>query len=222
YPSGFDVGAAAVVPSLHALGVQRLDLLMISHGDNDHAGGAGAVLEAFDPPRRLSGEPARMPAPMTPCEAGQSWRWDGVTFRVLNPRRQPSHDNDRSCVLLVEGSGDRLLLTGDITRRVEGDVAAAVPPGRPVLLTVPHHGSKTSSSASFIAVLHPALAVVSAGWHNRFGHPHPAVVARYRDAGVPLANTAEEGALRLDFPVGAPAHAWPGERKRRRRYWRER
>lgn len=222
YPSGFDVGAAAVVPSLHALGVRRLDLLMISHGDNDHAGGAGAVLEAFDPPRRLSGEPARMPEPMTPCEAGQSWRWDGVTFRVLNPRGQPSHDNDRSCVLLVEGGGDRLLLTGDITRRVEGDVAAAVPPGRPVLLTVPHHGSKTSSSASFIAALHPALAVVSAGWHNRFGHPHPAVVARYRDAGVPLANTAEEGALRLDFPVGAPAHAWPGERKRRRRYWRER
>ncbi|AND68214.1 hypothetical protein ATSB10_07600 [Dyella thiooxydans] len=222
YPSGFDVGAAAVVPSLRALGVRRLDLLMISHGDNDHAGGAGAVLEAFHVPRRLAGEPSRMPMPMAPCVAGQSWHWDGVTFRVLNPHGRPSHDNDRSCVLLVEGGGDRLLLTGDITRRVEGDVAAGVPSGRPVAMTVPHHGSETSSGAAFIAALHPALAMVSAGWHNRFGHPRPAVVARYRAAGVPLLNTASEGALRLDFPVDAPVRAWPGERLRQSRYWRER
>jgi len=222
YPSGFDVGGAAVVPSLHALGVRRLDALMISHGDNDHAGGASAVLATFHVPLLLAGEPARMPAPMAPCVAGQSWRWDGVTFRVLSPLGRSSRDNDRSCVLLVEGDGDRLLLTGDITRRVEGSVASALPPGRPVVTTVPHHGSKTSSSATFIDALHPALAVVSAGWHNRFGHPHPDVVARYRAAGVPLRNTATAGALRMDFPVGAPVRVGPGERQRQRRYWRER
>lgn len=221
YPSGFDVGAAAVVPSLHALGVRRLDVLMISHGDNDHAGGTQAVLAAYPAPRRLAGEPERMPVPMEPCRAGQSWRWDGVTFRVLGPQGRPTHDNDRSCVLLVEGGGDRLLLTGDITQRVEGAVAQALPPGRSVLMTVPHHGSETSSSAAFIAAVHPALAVVSAGWRNRFGHPRASVVARYRAAGVPLRNTARSGALELDFPVGRPAAVGPGERRRRSRYWRE-
>ena len=221
YPSGFDVGAAAVVPSLHALGVRRLDMLVISHGDNDHVGGAMAVLGAFPSPRRLSGEPRRMPVSMAQCKAGQSWRWDGVDFRVLNPAGRPPHDNDRSCVLLVGGRGDRLLLTGDITRHVEGAVAAAVPAGGPVVITVPHHGSKTSSSAAFIAAIRPRLAVVSAGWYNRFGHPHPDVVARYADAGVTLRNTAITGALRLDFPVDGPVRAGPGERTGQRRYWRE-
>ncbi len=222
YPSGFDVGAAAVVPSLRALGVRHLDLLMISHGDNDHAGGAGAVLAAFRIPHLLAGEPARMPVPMASCAAGQSWQWDGVSFRVLNPRGQPAHGNDRSCVLLVGGRGGRLLLTGDITRRVEGAVAAGVPPGPPMAMTVPHHGSETSSSMAFIAALHPSLAVVSAGWKNRFGHPRPAVVARYRLARIPLLNTAREGALRLDFPLDAPFRTRPGERRRQQRYWRER
>ncbi|MBU6246927.1 MAG: DNA internalization-related competence protein ComEC/Rec2 [Xanthomonadaceae bacterium] len=221
YPSGFDVGAAAVVPSLRALGVRRLDMLVISHGDNDHVGGAMAVLDAFPSPRRLSGEPSRMPVSMTQCTAGQSWRWDGVDFRVLNPVGRQPHDNDRSCVLLVGAAGDRLLLTGDITRRVEGQVAAAVPAGSPVVMTVPHHGSKTSSGAAFIASIRPELAVVSAGWHNRFGHPSPEVVARYAGAGVSLRNTAVTGALRLDFPADAPVRVGPGERLGRRRYWRE-
>lgn len=221
YPSGFDVGAAAVVPSLHALGVRRLDALMISHADNDHAGGAGAVLEAYAPRLRLSGEPARLPVRIDACLAGQAWRWDGVTFRLLGPRGGERAGNDRSCVLLVDGGGDRLLLTGDITRRVEATVAAAIPAGQPLVLSVPHHGSKTSSSEAFVQALHPSLALVSAGWHNRFGHPHPDVVARYRDAGVTLRNTARAGAIRLDFPAHGPVSVSAGERRRQRRYWRE-
>src|SRR6185312_12259331 len=85
YPSGFDLGDAAVLPAIHALGVTRLDLLMISHGDNDHAGGAEAVVDAFPQARRLAGEPARLRVPMAQCVAGQAWQWDGVRFRVLSP-----------------------------------------------------------------------------------------------------------------------------------------
>lgn len=222
YPSGFDLGDAVVLPSLHALGVRRLDMLMISHGDNDHAGGATAVAEAFPRALRLAGEPARMHVPMAQCVAGQSWQWDGVRFRVLSPGLGGGdHDNDSSCVLLVEGRGGRVLLTGDISSKMEPAVAAALGAGPPPVLLVPHHGSKTSSGAAFIAALKPPLALVSAGWRNRFRHPRPEVVARYDDAGVPLFNTAEQGALEVDFPADGPPRRKPGWRLRQTRYWRE-
>jgi competence protein ComEC len=222
YPSGFDLGEAVVVPALHALGIERLDLLMISHADNDHVGGARAVAEAFPRAVRYAGEPARMPVPMHGCVAGQTWQWDGVRLRVLSPRiTTTAPRNDRSCVLAVEGNGGRLLLTGDISSRVEPAVAAALGPPRPTVLVVPHHGSRYSSDASFIAAVAPALALVSAGWHNRFGHPHPLVLHRYADAGVRLLNTAERGAIEVDVPpAGAPVvgATW---RQRDPRYWRE-
>jgi competence protein ComEC len=163
-----------------------------------------------------------MRVPMAQCVAGQAWQWDGVRFRVLSPAPGGGdRDNDSSCVLLVEGRGGRLLLTGDISSKVEPAVAAALDAGPPPVLVVPHHGSKTSSSAAFIAALRPPLALVSAGWRNRFGHPRPEVVARYAEAGVPLFNTAVEGALEVDFPADGPPRREPGWRLRQPRYWRE-
>jgi len=222
YPSGFDLGDAVVLPAIHALGLRRVDVLMISHGDNDHAGGAEAVADAFPQARRLAGEPARMHISMDQCVAGQAWRWDGVHFRVLNPPPGGGdRDNDSSCVLLVEGRGGRLLLAGDISSKVEPAVVAALEPGPAPVLVVPHHGSKTSSSAAFIAALRPPLALVSAGWRNRFGHPRAEVVARYAEAGVPLFNTAVQGAVEVEFPVDRPPRREPGWRLRQPRYWRE-
>ncbi|OOG64815.1 DNA internalization-related competence protein ComEC/Rec2 [Rhodanobacter sp. B04] len=225
YPSGFDLGEAAVVPSIHALGITRLDMLMVSHGDNDHAGGAEAVASAFPEAQRYAGEPARMARmklPMQQCVAGQSWQWDGVRFRVLSPRSGAGdRGNDSSCVVLVEGHGGSLLLTGDISLKAEPQVAAVLGSGaRPVLL-VPHHGSKTSSSMAFIAAVRPPMALVSAGWRNRFGHPKPEVLARYAGAGIAVFNTALEGAIPLDFPAGGPVQRKPGWRWRQPRYWRE-
>jgi competence protein ComEC len=163
-----------------------------------------------------------MRIPMRQCISGQTWRWDGVDFRVLNPAPgQGDRDNDSSCVLLVEGPRDRLLLAGDISARVEPQVAAAVGPGPAPWLVVPHHGSKTSSSAAFIAAIKPPLAIVSAGWRNRFGHPKAEVVARYAAARVPLINTAMQGAIPLEFSADAPARRHSGWRLRQRRYWRE-
>ncbi len=223
YPSDFDLGEAVVVPSLHALGIARLDRLVISHADNDHAGGAGAVAAAFPEAQRYAGEPERMALPMQSCVAGQSWSWDGVDFRVLHPAAGSSgKGNDRSCVLLVSGRGGSLLLTGDISARVEPMVASALGVASPPLvLLAPHHGSKSSSSAAFIGATRPVLALISAGWRNRFGHPHAEVLQRYAEAGVPWLNTAEQGAIEVDFPAaGVPAVAasW---RKRHPRYWRE-
>lgn len=222
YPSGFDLGEAAVLPAIHALGIVRLDVLMVSHADNDHAGGAPAVVAAFPAARRYAGEPERMRVPMAACEAGQAWDWDGVRFRVLGPAPGATgKGNDRSCVLLVEGRGGRLLLTGDISTKAEPAVAAALGDGLPPVLLVPHHGSKTSSGAAFIDAVDPPFAIVSAGWRNRFGHPRPEVMARYAEAGVPVLNTADSGAVGIDFPADAPARVIGCWRLRDPRYWRE-
>ena len=222
YPSGFDLGEAAVLPAIHALGISRLDTLVVSHADNDHAGGAPAVMAAFPQARRYAGEPERMPMPMDACAAGQAWAWDGVRFRMLSPAPGGAgKGNDRSCVLLVEGAGGGLLLTGDITAKVEPQVAAALGDGAPPVLLVPHHGSKTSSSADFIDAVAPPFAVVSAGWRNRFGHPKPEVLARYAEAGVPVLNTADGGAIGIEFPADAPARVAARWRLRDPRYWRE-
>jgi len=224
YPSGFDLGDAAVLPTLHAFGVSRLDALVVSHGDNDHAGGAAAIARAYAPARTLAGESDRIDVPAEACAAGQAWTWDGVDFRVLSPALEVDaavHGNDRSCVVLVSGRGGRLLLPGDISRGIEPAVAQAVAAGAPLALVVPHHGSRTSSSQAFIDALAPTLAVVSTGWRNRFHHPAAGVVARYAAAGIPLENTALDGAVTLDFPVDAPPRLAARERERRRRYWRE-
>lgn len=227
YRSGFDLGEAAVLPTLHALGVDALDVLVVSHGDNDHAGGAPAIVRAYPQARRYAGEPARLPMLAAQCRSGQSWHWDGVSVRMLGPRpealgaEQGIADNDRSCVLLVETASGRLLLTGDASRRVEPAIADAVGAGAPLVLLVPHHGSRTSSGEGFLAALAPRLAVVSAGWRNRFGHPHPLVVQRYAAAGIALHDTAASGALEIEFARGGAPRLVTRERVRQSRYWRE-
>ena len=222
YPSGFDLGEAVVIPSLHALGMDRVDVLMISHGDNDHAGGAPAVAKAFPSAKRYAGEPQRMSIPMEPCMAGQHWEWDGVRFDLLSPATSDaSTDNDRSCVLLITGAGGRMLLTGDIDTDVESRIARQWRPGLPLVLQVPHHGSRTSSGPDFIATTKPELAVVSTGWLNRFGHPRPEVLQRYASADVPVLNTALEGAIQIDFPARTATYTAIRWRQRQRRYWRE-
>ena len=219
YPSGFDLGEAVVVPAAQALDLRRLDRLVLSHADMDHAGGAAAVQRALQPRTLLVGD-AALPAAPT-CEAGQQWNWDGVEFRVLHPdAATPRQGNDASCVLLVQSGQARLLLTGDISAAVEPAVAAAA--GRaPLVLLVPHHGSKTSSSAALLDALSVQLALVSAGYRNRFGHPHPAVAERYRARGIRMLGTAESGCIRMIFSPAAAPRLLEQCRLARRRYWTE-
>ena len=222
YPSGFDLGEAAVVPTLHARGLDRLDMLIVSHGDNDHAGGARAVLAAFPHTPAFGGEPDRGDVPLAQCAAGQHWSWDGVEFSMLSPSAPVrARGNDAGCVLLVSGGNGRLLLPADTSAHVEPDIAARIAGGAPLVLIAPHHGSKTSSSEDYLRALHPAFAVASAGYRNRFGHPAPVIVARYRDLGIALSATFDTGAVRIAFPTDAPPRIVSEERIKRGRYWRE-
>jgi competence protein ComEC len=222
YPSGFDLGEAAVVPTLHALGITRLDRMIISHGDNDHAGGAVSVLLAYPGTPVWGGEPARGPVPMQQCHAGQQWQWDGVAFRMLRPPAPVTvKGNDAGCVLLVTGSGGRLLLPADTSSNVESDIAGAVPAGPPLVLVVPHHGSKTSSSIEYLRALQPVFAVASTGYLNAYHHPAAEVVARYDALGIPLLDTPSVGAVRMAFPGSAGPRVVAEERRRQAHYWRE-
>jgi competence protein ComEC len=223
FPSGFDLGEASVVPALHAIGVERLDRLIISHGDNDHAGGAGAVLAAYPAATVESGEPSRLSVPAQQCLAGTKWEWNGVTFRIVHPHEPLSGvANDRCCVLEVRSGDHALLLTGDISASVETEVAAAIlPVAANLVLQVPHHGSRTSSSAPFIAALHPVLALVSTGYRNHFNHPSAIVIARYTAAGVEMVDTAQAGFVDMQFGSGAPPRVVERGRIDRHPYWRE-
>jgi competence protein ComEC len=176
-PDGFDAGERVVVPALHALGVSKIDVAMVSHGDNDHAGGFAAVKRAFPPGRSLS--PAGSPVPETkPCLAGARWRWDGVEFRVLHPADGfPYLDNESSCVLRVSGAHGAALLTGDIGEVIERKLLREQPAMlRADVVLVAHHGSGGSSDPGFVAATGAKLALVSSGFGNRFHHPLPDVV----------------------------------------------
>lgn len=210
----FDVGARIVSPALWASRVRRLDYLALTHGDPDHAGGAAAVISDFRPREVWIGVPVPRSKRLGDIEqlsyrAGAVWRVlqkgdrlldAGVTIKVWHPSAPEweRHDvrNDDSLVIDIRYGGVSIVLPGDIGSAVEAELSLEIPPAPLRVLKVPHHGSRTSSSAAFIAALRPRVAVVSAGRHNRFGHPALDVVQRYRDAGTMLLHTAD-GAVSL-------------------------
>ena len=198
---GFDAGERAVTPTLHALGVRRIDTAIISHGDNDHAGGWPAVQREFPIAHSFAPEGSPTPA-MSHCIAGKQWHWDGVTFRFLHPTPDfPYLGNEAGCVLRIEGAQHAALLTADIGEVIERGLVRRVTSSlRADVVVVPHHGSNGSSDPEFIAATHARFALVSSGWGNRFGHPRPQVVERWCAAGARVADTSREGALtvRLD------------------------
>ena len=212
---GFDAGERVVVPGLHALGVGQLDALVLSHGDNDHAGGAEAVAAAL--PVATHYAPSGMPsaAAMDACVAGQGWQWDGVRFEFLHPHAGfPYLRNESSCVLRVQSRHGVVLLSGDIGEAVEEGLAKRQRGLlRADVVLAPHHGSGGSSLPAFVAATQARLVLVSAGYRNRFGHPRPEVVERWRRAGAEVLVTADSGAVRV----------WLGEdgvQLRERRVWR--
>jgi competence protein ComEC len=217
FGAGLDMGEAAVVPALRALGVRRLDRLLLSHADNDHAGGADSVRRAFPAPLVA---PARSGIDADACLAGQRWQWDGVQFEILHPPPHfPYLRNDSSCVLRVEAGGVAALLPGDIGKLIEGRLLREHSEQlRSDLILVPHHGSGSSSTAAFVEAVGARQALVSAGHRNRFGHPQPAVLQRWQQAGARTWNTAEHGLLSVKLEPSAEPQAL---RAMRPALWRE-
>lgn len=225
-----DAGGRLIVPALRALGIRALDALVVSHQDLDHSGGALSILAAVPARALWSSLPVEHPivvraasqGTVRRCEPGQSWTWDGVRFAVLHPPlvsyAEDVKTDDRSCVLRIEASGRAALIAGDIEARGEALLLREQPQSlRADVLVVPHHGSRTSSTAAFIAGVAPRVAIVAAGYRNRFGHPRADVVARYQRAGASVLRTDRDGAIAVTLDAAAPvAHA---ARALQRRYW---
>ena len=221
-----DAGQRVLVPWLRSRGDEHVDLLMLSHRDLDHVGGARAVLGALQVDAMSSSLEAGHPLTALArrsqrCEAGQRWRWDGVDFAVLRPA-PGDYDlalksNAMSCVLRVSGGGRSALLTGDIEREQEAALlqagAAAL---RSDVLIVPHHGSRTSSTAAFLDAVDPKMAIFQAGYRNRFGHPAADVLDRYRERGIAIVASPACGAW--SWLADGPAIG-TCQRVIARRYW---
>ncbi|WP_236698506.1 DNA internalization-related competence protein ComEC/Rec2 [Xylophilus sp. Leaf220] len=203
YSADSDAGHRVLVPLLQALG-ERLDTVVVSHRDTDHAGGAAAVL-ARQPQATLrssveAGHPLQALRPIDSCTAGQHWDWDGVRFEFLHPAAADytaaAKSNALSCVLRISTGSATALLVGDIEAAQEDALRSAGAPLAADVLLVPHHGSRTSSTAAFVDAVAPRWAIVQAGYRNRFGHPAPEVAARYAARGATLVASPDCGAAR--------------------------
>lgn len=214
---GAGQGRLTVLPALAALGVRRLDLAIATHSDLDHRGGLVAVVDEIAVgelwvPWGASREPAfavlleaarRRGVRVLERGAGSAPRWIG-DLRVVSlwpPREGTGSANDRSLVVRVDvfpGASRRrvsALFPGDIGARAEHALVATGAALDAELLLLPHHGSRTSSSAGFLGAVSPAAAVASASRHHRFGMPHPEVRRRLRERGIPLWHTGRDGAV---------------------------
>jgi competence protein ComEC len=223
YSRDTDAGQRVLVPLLRA-GGDAVDLLVLSHRDSDHTGGAAAVLRMQTGAGLLSsledGHPLQSLRPSVRCAAGQQWDWDGVRFEVLHPaaedRAVRGRSNAISCVLRIGNGRAHALLAGDIEKPQEMVLAASGTTLQADVLLVPHHGSKTSSSDAFLEAVRPTLGLVQAGYRNRFGHPAPEVVARYEARGIRLAASPACGAATWD---SRSPRAVRCERRTATRYW---
>ncbi len=222
-----DAGERIVVPYLRASGVGELSGVIVSHDDNDHSGGLLSVLRDIPTGWMLHGLPATSPllaaapAPLH-CHRGQRWQWDGVRFEILNPpvtayAESNRRDNDYSCVLKVSRSGQSLLITGDAERRGELELLESGADISATALVAGHHGSRTSSLAGFVEQVHPRYGVFTVGYRNRFGHPHPQVLTRFRALDSNILRSDAGGLISLTFgEAGVKASEY---RPSHRRYW---
>ena len=208
YSDALDAAEAVIVPYLRGQGVTRLDTLVVSHGDSDHSGGTASLLAAL-PVRRILTTKRPWPWAGNPglCRRGMRWEWDGVVFQLLYPTAAAAEQqgNEASCVLRVTAAGHNALLTGDIEAGAEAALLADAPSSlAATVLVAPHHGSKTSSTLPFVTAVAPRYVLFAVGYRNRYGFPHPSVVARYRVLGAQLLGSAGDGAVTVQLGAGPP------------------
>jgi competence protein ComEC len=223
-----DSGNRILVPYLRAVGVQRLDTLIVSHADQDHAGGAASLLASLPVADFITSIPPGHPILQKSalagrqCIDGQSWEWDGVRFSLLHPladdymRKLPT--NAMSCVLKIESRQASILIPGDLEGPAE--MALLARHGADVqadILVAPHHGGKRTSTPAFVAAVGAREVIFPVGYRNRFGHPFPAVLERYLAGGARIHRTDQAGAVSVNFVAAGAGIVH--EREQRRRYW---
>lgn len=198
YNGHMDMGEDVIIPYLKTQNIKKIDKLIISHGDNDHIGGAQALIHAFPINEIQTSVPEKFKINTShSCLAGESWKWDNVNFTFLYPNKNQLHlGNDSSCVLKINNRKHAVLLTGDIEKSAEKYLVSQ---NQNILksdiLIVPHHGSKTSGLAEFIALVHPKIVVYAIGYKNRYHFPHPNIFEAYKKINSIPFDTVTSGAI---------------------------
>jgi competence protein ComEC len=219
-----EVGEDVVVPFLKARGIQRIDWLVMTHGDADHIGGLKAVVEQLPvihvirnphPPRttlerELMDRLRRSGAIVFTAPLGVRWTLEpGVSWQFLHPGPlQHGHldqTNNDSVVFLLTVYGYRVMMTGDIEEKGEKTMLRHWDLPEVDVLKVAHHGSTTSTSEGWLDAIRPRMAVVSVGRNNRFGHPAPEVIRRLKDRDITVWRTDRNGAVTVRMQPGKMA-----------------
>ncbi len=223
FQGGSNTAELVILPFLTHLGISRLDRVIVSHADLDHSGGIRSIIENTEVGKVFVGELlSDLGLAQRQCLSGDRWNWDGIGFTVLHPRRDARWaGNNSSCVLEINVGNQYLLLAGDIESPIEKLLVHQAALRRSQVVFVPHHGSRTSSSAEFVLATRPDLAVVSAGYGNRWGFPKDDVVRRWQGIGATVLSTATSGAISQRFCRNKAGGPFREERTRAARYWHE-
>ena len=227
YSPESDGGSRVILPYLSARGIPALDLMVVSHNDNDHSGGALSLHAALKIAVTMTSLKTDSPIIFSAknhvrCEAGQKWRWDEVEFEILQPfavsyESEKWKPNARSCTLKISTKKFSLLLPGDIEAVQEDELLHMTPEKLPAtVLLAPHHGSGTSSTPEFLKAVHPEIAIFQVGYNNRYHHPKAEVLERYDNFGIMRLRTDASGALSLYF---RDTLTYSEYRKSHARYW---
>ena len=216
--SGGSAARQVVVPALRALDIAALDLVVLSHADNDHAGGARDLAADIPVRRWVSGEPVTAVA-TEPCRRGQRWQIGIVAIDVLGPPDDARSGNNASCVLLVTVAATRILLPGDIEAAAERELLGAGHDVAADIVLLPHHGSASSSTPEFVNAVGAHVAIAAAGFGNRWGFPAASVVRRWQDAGTRVLATGKRGALAATICSNGLSMS-AGRRRTKPRWWR--
>lgn len=196
----YDMGESVVLPFLRIRGIRKIDMLVVSHGDNDHIGGANAILNALPVNFIKTSVPEKFTKNHADyCLLGEKWQWDGVSFSFLYPApAQLGLGNDSSCVLKVSNGKQSLLLTGDIEKFAENFLVNNNPHELSAdLLVAPHHGSKTSGVKAFIDDVSPHVVLFPIGYRNRYHFPHKKIIANYAEKKIAMVDTMQSGAIQV-------------------------
>ncbi len=218
--ASFDMGDSVVVPFLHAINTRQVDLLVVSHSDNDHIGGAAAVMSQINVLKVKTSAPTHF-AHADLCLRGDTWTWDGVNFSFLYPTKDTlNKNNDSSCVLRVSNGKQQILMTGDIEKSAEKELTANESDNlSATILIAPHHGSKTSAVKNFVNLVDPKYVLFATGYRNRYHFPHPSVVKLYQEKNVIAYNTADTGAIQFKLNSSGVESAPGLYRKQHKHYW---
>ncbi|OAI50013.1 hypothetical protein AYO45_00085 [Gammaproteobacteria bacterium SCGC AG-212-F23] len=218
----YDMGANVVVPFLRTIAAKKIDMLVISHGDNDHIGGAKAVLTALPVSAVKTSVPEMLPTHNTSyCLRGESWRWDGVEFSFLSPVKETlNQGNDSSCVLRIRAANKTVLFTGDIEKSAEKFLVENEKANLSAdILVAPHHGSKTSGLKEFVVAVHPKIVLLPLGYRNRYHFPHPQILAQYANLGAIFYDSVTAGAITYKINSQGLISSPELYRKENKKFW---